>query len=445
MPSSSIQASGITATLKNYGQRHPRQLGAGLLAIGVIILLLAIKLKPSVPVHPGAQAPRLVEVMSLTQASAQPQITGYGRAEPKLVWQALAEVSGEVVYRLPALEKGRFLKAGTELLRVDPLEYELALAQAQADLSSAKTQLARLEQQTANTELTLEIETSRLGLAKQELERQKKLRKQGLTSQSTLDTQKQSYLSQTKVVQELENQLTLLPDDIEVAKATIRVSEARVKDAERTLAKTKVVLPFDARIAEVNIEQGQVVNLQQVMVEAHGLEITEVEAQVAIHDLAKLMRGQRSRTMTGELPDVSKLALFARVTLQSGDVSVSWPAKVTRFSDTVNPNQATVGVILEVSQSQNPDNPPLVKGMFLEATLKGKAREAFMVPERALRGSSLYTMTEDNELRIIPVTVLYRSGNQVAIAGALESGMSVVLNDLIPAVDGMPLKVVEAN
>ena len=43
----------------------------------------------------------------------------------------------------PQLE-GQVLRAGTEILRIDPLDYELKLVQAQADLKSSQTSLAKL-------------------------------------------------------------------------------------------------------------------------------------------------------------------------------------------------------------------------------------------------------------------------------------------------------------
>ncbi|USD39659.1 HlyD family secretion protein [Ferrimonas sp. SCSIO 43195] len=416
------------------------------IAIGALVLVLAIQLRPSAPVNPSASHARLVEVMTLTKGKVSPQVKGYGRAAPKLVWQALSEVSGAVVYRNPLLEKGRFLAAGTELVRIDPLEYELAVAQAEADVNSARAQLARLAQQRENTDISLGIESNRLQLASEEFVRKQKLQQQGLTSLSELDNQQQSVLSQKKLVQELQNQLALLPDDIKVAKAQLKVSEARLQDANRKLSKTRVSLPFDARIAQVGVESGEVVSNGQMMVEADGLEVMEVEAQVAIHDLITLMKGQRLPLPEGQLPDVSRLNLDASVMLQSGQFEARWPATVARFSEAVNPAQATVGVILEVKQryGEGKPRPPLTKGMFVEARLSGVAAEHFLVPEHALRGTDLYLMDDQQRLLIKPVTVLFRSGTQVAISGDLEPGMKVVVNDLIPAVAGMSLKVVQS-
>ncbi|MFA0725267.1 HlyD family secretion protein, partial [Vibrio sp. 10N.222.49.E5] len=114
------------------------------------------------------------------------------------------------------------------------------------------------------------------------------LRKKGLTSQSDVDLQQQSALSQQKLVLDIANQITLMPDEKRVAEAVIKVNVSKVKEAQRSLDKTTITLPRAMRIAQVDIEQNQVVNLQQEMFVAHGINIMEVEAQLSIHDMQTL-------------------------------------------------------------------------------------------------------------------------------------------------------------
>ena len=81
------------------------------------------------------------------------------------------------------------------------------------------------------------------------------------------------------------------------------------------------------------------------------MDIMEVEAQLSIHDMQTLSSslGQFSSDDSGiPQPDMSDFT--ASILLRSGNLEASWPAKVTRISETVDPNQATVGVILEMEQ-----------------------------------------------------------------------------------------------
>lgn len=117
---------------------------------------------------------------------------------------------------------------------------------------------------------------------------------------------------------------------------------------------------------------------------------------------------------------------------------------MARVSETVDANQATAGVILEIEQDYrelNPTSlPPLVNGMFVRAYIEGQANPNWVIPERALHGNKIYLMDEQNRLRIVPVTVLFRRDNQVVIDGELSHGQKLIVNDLLPAIEGMQLK-----
>ncbi|MGF1706516.1 efflux RND transporter periplasmic adaptor subunit [Enterovibrio baiacu] len=430
------------------------------LAIGILVLVVAIKTRPDIPVKPAQSKARPVDVLTLTQQTISPVVTGFGRVTPKLTWQAIAEVNGKVIYRNPALEKGSILPAGTELLRIDPTDYQLAVAQAQADVSAKQARLAKLDLDSSNLKTTLNIEKRRLALSKDELTRKKNLRQKGLTSQSDLDTEQQAYLSQQTRVQDLESQLKVLPDERLITEAELDASQLALTQAERDLEKTHVVLPVNSRIAEVNIEKDQFVTPQQIMVVAHGLEAVEVDAQVSIHDMQTLfdsLNAASSLSQNSNQSDMQSAAnghlerLTANVALSSGSFNQTWSANVARLSDTVNLNQATVGVILEIplnlssSQSdatmQNPlaALPSLVNGMFVQATIEGQPVAHWVIPEQALRGDKVYLM-EEGVLTVEPVDVLFRHDDLVAIAGDLKDGQQLVVNDLLPAVPGMALR-----
>ncbi|MCW8335592.1 efflux RND transporter periplasmic adaptor subunit [Vibrio paucivorans] len=415
------------------------------LAVGILVLVLAINMRPDLPVKPAGDRARVVEVQTLALTNMAPLAIGFGKITPKMEWKAIAEVTGKVVYRHPKLEKGQILPAGTEILRIDPLDYELKLVQAQADLKSSKTSLAKLNQEEENLKQTLKIENNRLNIANTELERKLNLRKKGLTSQSDVDQQEQSALSQRKLVLDIQNQIDLMPDEKRVAEAVIKVNVSKVQEAQRSLEKTSITLPENLRIADVEIEQNQVVNLQQTMVTAHGIDVMEVEAQLSIHDMQTLAMSLKdfSRDESG-IPQPDMAFIKANIELSSGSLRSRWPAKVARISETVDPNQATAGVILEISQDYTdlkPQTvPPLVNGMFVKAEIEGHANPSWSIPERALHGDKIYLLNQQSHLEILPVEVLYRRDNQVVVDGELEEGDKVILNDLLPAIDGMLLR-----
>ncbi len=429
----------------NIFRTNPKLLFIPALMIGVIILILSIALKPKLAITAAGDNARVVDVMPLQLTNIAPQVTGFGQVRPKQQWSAIAEVTGEILYKSPKLAKGEHVFSGTELLRIDPLKYELALAQAEADLNSNQLQLAKLEQEQRNLAKNLEIEQSRLVLQQQENKRLTKLTKQGMLPQSDLDTQRVQLLTQEKVVQEVSQQLALFETEKSVALAKINLSKASVAEANRAIAKTVIKAPRDIKIAQVDVEQNQVVNLNQVMLVGHALEVMEVEAQIAIHDMHTLVSSLHlcsDCTMSPKL--LNKIT--ASIELNSGEMKQTWPARVSRISETIDLNQATVGVILEVDQDPSkirPGRPPLLNGMFIKASLIGQPSPQFSVPEKALHTNRIYLMDSENKLKIVPVTVLYRNQSATVIqateSATITAGDRLVLNDLLPAIEGMSL------
>jgi len=415
------------------------------IAIGMLALILAITFKSSPELQPGFDKARLVTIQPLELTTSAPEALAYGRVAPKNSWQAIAEVSGKVTYRHPNLESGRILNAGTLVLTIDPLEYQLQESQAMANVAIANAQLTRIEQQRKNYSASITIEQQKLVIEQQEYQRKSELKNKNLISNSELEAQKQSLLVQKKLVEDLNSSLKLLPDDKKVAQAQLQINQAQLLDAQRQLANTEVRLPFDARIAEVNIEQAQAVTMGSSMFEAQQLGTVEVKAELSLQDARTLQQSLPQNS--NQSADIGDLELTAIIELQVGNQYYQWPAKVTRIAENIDPNQATLGFYLDVEQGQQSNNnkPLLTKGMFVSARIKGVASQQFMIPEKAIHGETIYLLNKDNKLDILKVQVAFRNNQGVAINGELETQQQLILNDIIPAIAGMSLKPNQEN
>ncbi len=419
------------------------------LAVGIIILVAVVITRQPPPLKPATESATPVRATEIKSVAIAPEVSGFGRVTPKVDWKAVAEVSGKVTYLHTDLEKGRVLPAGTLILKIDPLDYELKLAQAEADVAGTEAQLLRLEQQENNLQASIELEQARLVLAQDELKRMARLRESGSISQSDYDQQRQSFLSQKAQVQKLENQLALVPGDHKVYEAQLKVNQAKVNEARHALERTQVVLPVAARIASVNVEIGEAVSIQQQLVEAHGIETVEIEAQVALHDMKTLMNSFQG-TGTGERARIDQLGLKAQIILTSADFTLEKEARVARISETVDPNQGTVGVILEVDQDiyalRTKKEPPLVNGLFVEARLTGKPKPHLVVPESALHGHTLYLIDDEQRMQPAEIQLLFRRDGLAVIESGrmdvIKASQQVVTNDLMPAIAGAKLKIV---
>jgi hypothetical protein len=423
--------------------------------VGFILLVVLINAKSGPSLKTALEIAPLVKVEKAQMRSMQVVISGYGRAESKETWQAVSEVSGRVVFRHKDLESGAMLPKGTVALRIDPVDYQLKLAQAKSDLNSAKADSDRIALNKNKMTLSLGLETSRLKILKNELKRKQGLVKKGSISRSTVDQEQSNVYAQQQKVLDLETSLKLIPNDIEVAQAKIQVNESRVKEAQRKLDKTEIVIPFDARITDVGGELEQVVNQQTVLIKANHIGAMQIPAQFSFSDMKQLVRQSLvgiQLTKPGQFPDIRRLNLQADIKLYSGDNVQQWAGVVTRVGDSIDPQGNTIALIVEMEndwQTFDPINsPPVMNDMFVEVNVKAKANQVLSVPSAAVHGESVY-IVQDNVLRVKPVSVLFESGGFAAIdpklANTIVANDIVVLTDLLPAIDGMTIRTVDES
>ncbi|NNG05203.1 MAG: efflux RND transporter periplasmic adaptor subunit [Inquilinus sp.] len=422
------------------------------IAVGVALLAWQIGGRDAPERAAPSETPRPVRVIEVTPARFVPRALGYGHVLPGTVWEAVAQVSGRIVERHPDLERGRLLEAGTLILRIDPADYDLAVARNRANLDSAEAQLAELLVREANTGRSREIEQRRLALAEEDLARKRTLLANGNTSQATVDQAETTVLTQHQRVQELDNQLALFPSERQVLEASLALGRSQLAEAELDLARTEIRLPFDARIAEVLVERDQFAAAGQRLVEADSIDVAEVTAQMAIDRLLPLVGGDLDLTAltANELAALpQRWGLNATVRLRMGELEAAWRARFDRLSDTIDPQTRTLGVIVAVDEPYRKAipgrRPPLAKNMFAEVELSGAPRDGvIVVPRMAVHrgadgGQLLYVVGADDRLEFRPVRSGPAQDDFVVIENGVETGDRVVVTDLIPAIEGMLL------
>ncbi len=403
--------------------------------IGFLVLMFMVAGKQPPAQAERGEPTRTVRVIEVPLVELVPKAEGYGQVEPARIWTAVSQVAGRVTYIHPRLRDGEILPAGTELVHIDPKDYELAQAQAQAEL-------AELNAQEKNASASLDIEKRNLKLAKNELQRIQKLVNKGTASQSKSDETERAMLSYRASVQNLQNTLALVPSQRSVL-------EARVALAARDLEHTVIRAPYDMRVANLKVEADQYVPVGQSLFEGDAVDRVEIKAQVAMSSLRRLFIGRQGMQINIERLSeefAELVALDPVVRLDLGNHVAEWQAEFVRFSDTVDPETRTMGVVVAVD---NPFDkiipgykPPLSKGMFVNVVLSGKkSMQRVLVPRSAVRGNTVFVADGENRLRRRAVKILFSQGDISVVAEGLEPGERVVVTDLVPAVDGMLLQV----
>lgn len=417
------------------------------LALGALALFVAVQWRDTpAQVDPGETAVT-VRVVPAPELDVVPRASGHGSVQPGRVWEAVAQVGGRVVDIHPDLKRGAIVAAGAVLIQIDPADYELAVRQAEAAIGSAEAEIQELEAKVRNTRASLAIEDRNLELAQGELDRQRQLLSRGTVSQAAADAEERNVLAREQAVQELRNQLDLFPAQRALLQARLAQEQARLAEARLDLERTTITVPFDARVAEVNVERDQFAGAGSLLAVADSMDVAEVTAQVPVGRMINLLPPDAvipdsAATAMSLLPHV--VGLKATVRLAAGGVDAAWEARFSRMNDTLDPETRTIGVIVAVDdpygQIEPGVRPPLAKNMFVTVELRGRPRPGtIVVPRAAIHAGSVYIAGDDDRLAIRPVTVAFTQEDIAVIRDGLAAGDRVIVSDLLPAVEGMLL------
>src|SRR5690554_1491098 len=431
-----------------------RRLGRGLvvlagLAVGVALLAFFVANRQVPERSDTPSPPAAVAVIEARPLAFLLEARGHGVARPAEIWQAVANVSGRVVERHPSLESGTLLRGGTPLLALDPSRYELAIAEAEAELASLAGELAQLAAEEENTDRLLALERQALALAEQELSRIERLAASGSVSTSQRDAQRRSTLGQRQAVASLENGLALLPARREVLEAQRERAAVRLAQARRDLADTRFEAPYDLRLAEVDVELHQFVSAGQRLFEADSLAAAEVEAHIPFSMMRRLLGAVFPEDLPPGSLDLGErldLGVIEAELALVGAPGVGWEGRVVRVASGLDPATRAVRVVVRVDHpwrdARPPDHPPLQRDMYTRVRLSAGAPEAAMVvPASALRRGELYLADGEDRLVRRPVSVAFEQGGLAVIEAGLAPGERVILDDLQPAIEGMALAV----
>jgi membrane fusion protein, multidrug efflux system len=413
---------------------------AGVAAVGVLVFFRATPQRAD-----ESEARRTMRVLEVAAVDVTPRAFGHGTAQPGQVWRAVAEVRGRVIEVHPQLRPGAMIAEGELLLRIDPAEYELAVARLEAEIAQAAAQLDELAVAEANERASLEIEQASLALAERELARLHGLHQRNVITITEVEQQSRSVLAQRQSVQKLGNSLRMIPQQKKTLEATLAAKRAGLAQAELDLGKTVIDAPFALRLAEVNIEPGQFLAAGQALFEAHGTARTEIEAQIPLDQLRNLIDPEHGVPLPLVMDEatIGRLFNFAVIVrFRSGDFQAEWQGRVARLREQFDPRTRTIGLVVVVDRPYEKavpgKRPPLVQGMFCEVELRGAVRRGqIVVPRAALHDGHVFVLDGDSRLRRRPVDVAFVQGDFAGLQGGLEEGERLVVSDPAPAIDGL--------
>lgn len=425
----------------------------------IVIVVIAVKTKAPISHEKLGYPQKSVEVITISKIPFRARITAFGNVEPAILLKSKSEVSGKIAYIHPDLKQGASLEKGTVVLRIEPTTFKISLNQSEAALAGSQSSLVQLEVEEKSTKLALKIAQEKLDVGLVELDRIKSIWEKRLIAKTTLDKEEQTVLSLRQQVQDIEGKLSSYSSRKEAIRAQVKQSESLVNKSIDTLGRTEITLPFDARIGAVNVEKGEFTQPGGVLFEALGIKAVEINAQVPLRQFRSLITGlfdSNNSSINLQEPGVLQSALMrmqleAKVRLVGNNNSSSnWNGELIRLSEAVDPTRDTLGLVVAVN---NPYEgvipgvrPPLLKGMYTSVELFAPAKPSFVIPRKAIHQNRVYIAKEDNTLDIRQIKILFNQGDLVTVLddGAVTEGEKLIISDVIPVIQGLPIKPLHA-
>ncbi|WP_062059399.1 efflux RND transporter periplasmic adaptor subunit [Cellvibrio sp. OA-2007] len=357
---------------------------AWVLILGVTLIAAIVLFKP----NPQPRAPKPIAQTQVKVVLAQPQtmavnVNAQGSVEPRRQIDVVSQVAGSLVQVSEQFASGGFFAKGATLVQIDPRDYEIALVRAKAALLDAEKTLATERGQA------------------QQAQRQW----QELGSKDA-------------------NDLFLRKPQLAAAEAQVEAARAGVQQAQLNLARTRIQLPFAARVNTTWVDLGQYVSTGTRIATVYDsaaalvrLPLTDLQASLINLPLAFGKPQQ-------ELPDVILRGVVA------GN-AYEWKGKITRTEASLDPQSRMFYAVVEIPDPFDPfkNAVPLLMGMYVKAEIIGKPiANVMLLPKSVIfRRDQVYSLDADNRVQIHSVNILRSDEQQVWFTGDIKPEQAIVL------------------
>jgi HlyD family secretion protein len=390
-------------------QRKGSKLGRGL-AIFFGILVILGGLSGAIYAFRG-QKP-VVEVVVVRKPAAagsrEALLNASGYVTPRRRATIAAKITGRVTGVF--FDEGTQVKEGQLLATLDDSDVRKTLDAAKADRDSSQAAIADLQVQLKNAQI--------------ELHRADQLQKAGVQTQEQLDTASMNADS--------------LRAKIDLAKAQVAASVARIAEAQQAVDNCTIRAPFAGIVVSKDAQVGEMVSpisagggfTRTGIATIVDMNSNEIEVDVNESYIARVQDGQPVTAILDAYPD--------------------WeiPSKVRTIIPTADRQKATVKVRISFLKLDPRILPDMgIKVTFLGAAQKeepGAKSSAALIPQNAVRddaGKKIVFLVKDDHLERRAITLGSTHGSDTEVVAGLAVGDTVVVNGSPDLRDGQAVAI----
>lgn len=341
-----------------------------------------------------------VEATRLVESDYQVMVTADGTVRPRTTSTLIPQVPGRVIEVSPSFREGGFFERGDILLRIEPRDFELALASAEAQVAQAS---AAMEQELALAEVV-----------------------------------KGDWESLGKKAPDL----GLRKPQIAAARAALLSAQSQLERARVDLDRTMIRAPYAGRVLEQNVDIGQFVSVGTMLARIYAIDYVEIRLPLSNRQLEYVRLPERFRD-DGNVTNQDGPAVTVQAVV--GHTTYSWDGRIVRAEGAIDTQSRQLYVVAQVDDpyARGPEGrPPLRIGQFVTASIQGELlKDVIVIPRLALReGGEVLLVDERNVLQRKSVSVLWSDEDQVVIGQGLVEGDVLTLTAVSVSASGSTVR-----
>jgi RND family efflux transporter MFP subunit len=339
----------------------------------------------------------LVDVQEVRRGNYNPRIEGLGTVEAAQDIILSPRVGGRVIEIADNFIPGGFVKKDEVLLRIDPADYENAVAQMESTVAQAQSEF--------------DVELGRQDVAKKEYD----LLKQDLGDKN--------------------KSLVLREPQLAAAKANLKSVQSMLNQAQLELERTYITAPFDAQILSRNANVGSEIDSNMEVARLVGIDEYWVIVSVPVARLERI-------TFPENGEPGAKVIIRNRAAWSDG---ASREGEVVRLIGALDGQTRLARVLVSVEDplALNPETqgPQMLVGAIVQAEIAGRTLEnVFRIDRDFLREGDRLWLKRDGKLTITDAKVAFKDKDYAYISEGMEDGDLLVISNLAAVAEGISLR-----
>lgn len=418
----------------------------GILFIGVIGMSKLASLKKPPAESMVAERRLRVETLDVRAEKVPVQITGYGEVRVLNEVMIASEVAGKIVKVHPSLEVGEIIPAGETLFKIDDINYQASLKEADAAVAQWETTIQRLKTQATIDEKRLKTLKRNRDLSRGEFERIRSLFDvDKVGTRSGVERAEQAYNATVDQADQMAQAVTLYPMRTREAQSSLAAAKARQIFAQANLKRCRVKAPFEGRIKSVTIEKGQYVTPGKPLMTLADDSTLEIHVPLDSRDARRWLRFDHNNA-TGKSAWFAGLEDLPCTIHWTEDINEHfWKGQLNRVVNFDSKTRTlTVAIRLDGQSAQEGEamGLPIVEGMFCEVRIPGKVlNDVFRLPRGAVSFDNTVFVSVDNRLKTVDVEVARKDADYAYVSAGLRPGDKVITTRLIDPIENALLEI----